>query len=208
MPHTKWWKRKHHWWSDLHCTLDLWRTYTYQRSGGNKNSGGLQPLFLIMGRYWNNSIWGNCFSCKLVGYQIPLAFILFQILGLVFFFLNNLFTQNKKIRENIEQCPTRYTLDLNRRNATVKIKMKEKTLKTKPSAKMLQTNCSSNLYESLMNLIVDINIFRFFASSNLSSPCRSKLIRLLSLTILGKWENFRASIRVAQFELQKWQRKK
>ena len=34
-----------------------------------------------------------------------------------------------------------------------------------------------------MNLMVHINIFRFFVSSNLVLPYKDKLIRLLSLTV-------------------------
>ena len=37
-----------------------------------------------------------------------------------------------------------------------------------------------------MNLIVDINIFRFFISWNLPSPYKNKLIRLLSITVEEK----------------------
>ena len=38
-----------------------------------------------------------------------------------FFFLNNLFTQKQKNRKNIEQCPIRYILDLNRENVKSKL---------------------------------------------------------------------------------------
>ena len=70
-------------------------------------------------------------------------------------------------------------------------------------------SCSSNFCEYLMNLIVDINTFRFFVSSNLPSPYKSKLIRLLSLTIEREIEIFSKSFfRFARFELQKWQRRK
>ena len=43
-----------------------------------------------------------------------------------FFFLNNLFTQKQKNRKNIEQCPIRYILDLNRENVKAEITIKEK----------------------------------------------------------------------------------
>ena len=46
--------------------------------------------------------------------------------------------------------------------------------------------CSLNFCESLMNLIVDSNILRFFVSWNLSSLYKSKLIRLSSLTVQKK----------------------
>ena len=48
-------------------------------------------------------------------------------------------------------------------------------------------NCSSScciiLCKYLMNLIADINIFRFFVSPNFSSPHKSGLIRMLPLTV-------------------------
>ena len=46
------------------------------------------------------------------------------------FSLNNIFTQKqKKTRKNIEQCPTRYVLDMNRGNVKVKIIIKIKKKK-------------------------------------------------------------------------------
>ena len=72
-----------------------------------------------------------------------------------------------------------------------------------------QKSCSPNLYESLMNLIVDSDVFRFFVSSNLSLPYKSKLIRLLSPITKKEIGIFSKSLlSVTRFELQKWQRKK
>ena len=49
-----------------------------------------------------------------------------------------------------------------------------------------------------MNLIVDINIFRFFISSKLPSPYKNKLIRLLLITVEEKVGKFSKSfMRVA-----------
>ena len=44
-------------------------------------------------------------------------------------------------------------------------------------------SCSSSVCEYLMNLIIDITLFQFFLSANLSLPYKRKLIRLLSLLI-------------------------
>ena len=55
-----------------------------------------------------------------------------------------------------------------------------------------------------MNLIVDINIFRFFISSKLPSPYKNKLIRLLLITVEEKVGKFSKSfMRVAWVGLQK-----
>ena len=51
---------------------------------GPKTLRNLQPFLYTMGCCWNNSIWWNGFSCKLVGYQSPLSFTFCQIVGLVF----------------------------------------------------------------------------------------------------------------------------
>ena len=59
-----------------------------------------------------------------------------------------------------------------------------------------------------MNLVVETDIFRFFVSSNLLSPYKSKLIRLLSLTVEREMGIFcKSFIRVVPFALQKWQRR-
>ena len=55
-----------------------------------------------------------------------------------------------------------------------------------------------------MNLMVDINISRFFIPSNLPSPYKNKLIRLLSITVEKEVGKFSKSfMRVAWVGLQK-----
>ena len=44
----------------------------------------LQPLLYTMSCCWNNSVWWNYFSCRLVCFQSPLAFIFCHVVGLVF----------------------------------------------------------------------------------------------------------------------------
>ena len=49
-----------------------------------KTMGNLKLHLHSMGRCWNNSVWWNCFLCRLFGYQSHHAFIFCQFVGLVF----------------------------------------------------------------------------------------------------------------------------
>ena len=46
-----------------------------------------------------------------------------------------------------------------------------------------------------MNLMVDINISRFFIPSNLPSPYKNKLIRLLSITVEKEVGTYHVSVK-------------
>ena len=68
---------------------------------------------------------------------------------------------------------------------------------------------SLNLCESLTKCVVNINIFQFFESSSLPLSYKSKLIRLLSLTVGTEKVIFSKSfMSIAQITLLKWQRRK
>ena len=65
-----------------------------------------------------------------------------------------------------------------------------------------QEGYSLKLGESFITLKIDIKNFGFFVSSKLSSAYKSKLIRLLSLTVRKEMVLFsKSSIRTAQFKL-------
>ena len=49
---------------------------------GAKTLSNKHPLLHTIGHFQNNAVWWNCFSRKLIGYQSPLVFMFYQIVGL------------------------------------------------------------------------------------------------------------------------------